>query len=143
MQVCVPSTPAQMFHMLRRQLGDEQFKQAIIDSANSSIISTDPDGVIQGYEVLTPPVGRNVMETIRQVQAFQLIRGGRELQLQERSLLKVLDAIGGEDCLSGVENCVASHGPGAAVDGQLGKDMADMFFDRADGASATGDLQHG
>ena len=34
----------------------------------------DPDGVLQGYEVLTPPVGRNVMETIRQVQAFQLIR---------------------------------------------------------------------
>jgi alkyl hydroperoxide reductase subunit AhpC len=34
----------------------------------------DPDGVIQGYEVLTPPVGRNVSETFRQVQAFQLIR---------------------------------------------------------------------
>jgi peroxiredoxin (alkyl hydroperoxide reductase subunit C) len=34
----------------------------------------DPDGVIQGYEVLTPPVGRNVGETIRQVEAFQLIR---------------------------------------------------------------------
>ncbi|HHO47242.1 MAG TPA: redoxin domain-containing protein [Desulfobacteraceae bacterium] len=34
----------------------------------------DPDGVIQGYEVLTPPVGRNVNESIRQVQAFQLIR---------------------------------------------------------------------
>ena len=40
----------------------------------------DPDGVIQGYEVLTPPVGRNVSETFRQVQAFQLIRetGGAE-----------------------------------------------------------------
>ncbi len=34
----------------------------------------DPDGNIQGYEVLTPPVGRNVSETIRQVQAFQLVR---------------------------------------------------------------------
>ncbi len=34
----------------------------------------DPDGVVQGYEVLTPPVGRNVNETIRQVQAFQLVR---------------------------------------------------------------------
>ena len=34
----------------------------------------DPDGVIQGYEVLTPPVGRNVNESIRQIQAFQLIR---------------------------------------------------------------------
>lgn len=34
----------------------------------------DPDGVVQGYEVLTPPVGRNVGETMRQVQAFQLVR---------------------------------------------------------------------
>lgn len=34
----------------------------------------DPDGMIQGYEVLTPAVGRNVSETIRQVQAFQLVR---------------------------------------------------------------------
>ena len=34
----------------------------------------DPDGIIQGFEVLTPPVGRNVGETIRQIQAFQLIR---------------------------------------------------------------------
>lgn len=34
----------------------------------------DPDGVLQGFEVLTPPVGRNVSETRRQLQAFQLVR---------------------------------------------------------------------
>ena len=34
----------------------------------------DPDGIIQGYEVLTPPVGRNVEETIRQIKAFQKVR---------------------------------------------------------------------
>jgi len=40
----------------------------------------DPDGIIQGYEVLTPPVGRNVNESIRQIQAFQVVRdsGGTE-----------------------------------------------------------------
>jgi len=40
----------------------------------------DPDGVVQGYEVLTPPVGRNVSETIRQIKAFQHVRksGGTE-----------------------------------------------------------------
>lgn len=40
----------------------------------------DPDGVIQAAEILTPPVGRNVDETIRQVQAFQHVRatGGAE-----------------------------------------------------------------
>lgn len=34
----------------------------------------DPDGVVQGFEVLTPPVGRNVNETLRQLKAFQLVR---------------------------------------------------------------------
>jgi peroxiredoxin (alkyl hydroperoxide reductase subunit C) len=34
----------------------------------------DPDGVVQGFEVLTPPVGRNVNESLRQIQAFQHIR---------------------------------------------------------------------
>lgn len=34
----------------------------------------DPDGIIQGYEVLTPPVGRNISETLRQIQAFQHVR---------------------------------------------------------------------
>jgi peroxiredoxin (alkyl hydroperoxide reductase subunit C) len=34
----------------------------------------DPDGIIQAMEVMTPPVGRNVTELIRQVQAFQHVR---------------------------------------------------------------------
>jgi len=34
----------------------------------------DPDGVVQAMEVMTPPVGRNIEETIRQVQAFQHVR---------------------------------------------------------------------
>lgn len=34
----------------------------------------DPDGVIQAIEILTPPVGRNVNEAIRQIQAFQHVR---------------------------------------------------------------------
>ncbi len=43
-----------------------------VDTRGRFII--DPDGVIQGYEVLTPPVGRNVLESIRQVKAFQHVR---------------------------------------------------------------------
>lgn len=34
----------------------------------------DPDGIVQAMEVLTPPVGRNVAELIRQVKAFQHVR---------------------------------------------------------------------
>jgi peroxiredoxin (alkyl hydroperoxide reductase subunit C) len=37
----------------------------------------DPDGVVQGFEVLTPPVGRNVGETLRQIQAFQHVRNSK------------------------------------------------------------------
>ena len=40
----------------------------------------DPDGVVQGFEVLTPPVGRNVSETIRQFKAFQLVRESKGTQ---------------------------------------------------------------
>lgn len=40
----------------------------------------DPDGIIQGFEVLTPPVGRNVSETFRQIQAFQLVRESKGTQ---------------------------------------------------------------
>lgn len=31
----------------------------------------DPDGIVQAMEVLTPPVGRNVAEVLRQLKAFQ------------------------------------------------------------------------
>ncbi|SHI34825.1 peroxiredoxin (alkyl hydroperoxide reductase subunit C) [Dethiosulfatibacter aminovorans DSM 17477] len=40
----------------------------------------DPDGIIQAFEVLTPPVGRNVSETLRQIQAFQLVRESKGSQ---------------------------------------------------------------
>ncbi len=34
----------------------------------------DPDGVIQAMEVLTPPVGRQLNETLRQIKAYQHVR---------------------------------------------------------------------
>jgi len=34
----------------------------------------DPDGVVQAIEILTPPVGRNPDELIRQLAAFQHVR---------------------------------------------------------------------
>jgi len=34
----------------------------------------DPDGVIQAMEIMTPPVGRQMEETIRQINAFQHVR---------------------------------------------------------------------
>jgi len=34
----------------------------------------DPDGSIQAMEVMTPPVGRKLAESVRQIQAFQVVR---------------------------------------------------------------------
>jgi len=39
----------------------------------------DPDGVIQAMEVLTPTVGRNVNELIRQIKAYQHVRATGEV----------------------------------------------------------------
>jgi peroxiredoxin (alkyl hydroperoxide reductase subunit C) len=52
--------------------------EAGVDTRGRFLI--DPDGVIQGFEVLSPPVGRNVNETIRQIQAFQLVRESKGTQ---------------------------------------------------------------
>lgn len=41
----------------------------------------DPSGVIQGFEVLTAPVGRNIDETIRLLQAFQHVRASKEKEI--------------------------------------------------------------
>jgi alkyl hydroperoxide reductase subunit AhpC len=38
----------------------------------------DPDGIIQAMEVVTPPVGRNISELLRQVKAFQHVRATGE-----------------------------------------------------------------
>jgi len=47
-------------------------EEAGVDIRGRFII--DPDGVIQAMEVLTPSVGRNPDELIRQLQAFQHVR---------------------------------------------------------------------
>ena len=46
-----------------------------IDTRGRFII--DPDGNVKAFEVLTPPVGRNVSEALRQVKAFQLVRASK------------------------------------------------------------------
>ncbi len=56
----------------------------------------DPDGVVVGFEILTPPVGRNVAETLRQIDAFQLVR----------------EKAGAEACPSGWKSGKATLKPG-------------------------------
>ena len=46
-------------------------EEAKVENRGRFII--DPNGVVQAFEVLTPPVGRNISETIRQIQAYQYV----------------------------------------------------------------------
>jgi hypothetical protein len=74
--LCGTGIPKRKIHFrqavrLSGQMGPALFLSGV---ENRGRFIIDPDGVIQGYEVLTPPVGRNVSETLRQVQAFQLVR---------------------------------------------------------------------
>jgi len=72
------------FHMVSDQAGNVGRAFGVYDETQGIEMRgrfiIDPDGVIQAMEVLTPPVGRKLAETIRQFQAFQLVRasGGKE-----------------------------------------------------------------
>lgn len=65
----------------------------------------DPDGVIQAMEVLTPPVGRKIDETIRQIKAFQVVRASK----------------GGEACPAGWEPGKPTLKPGPDLVGKVWK----------------------
>lgn len=66
------------FHMASDQAGNVGRAYGVWDEVQGIELRgrfiIDPDGVIQAAEVLTPPVGRRLAETIRQVQAFQHVR---------------------------------------------------------------------
>jgi len=66
------------FHMAADQAGNVGRAYGVYDEHQGIELRgrfiIDPDGVIQAMEVLTPPVGRKIAETIRQVQAFQEVR---------------------------------------------------------------------
>ena len=73
-----------LFHMLSDQAGNIGRAYGVYDDAQGIELRgrfiIDPDGVVQAMEVMTPPVGRKLAETVRQVQAFQHVRatGGAE-----------------------------------------------------------------
>ena len=66
------------FHMVADQAGNVGRAYGCWDESQGVELRgrfiIDPDGVIQAMEVLTPPVGRRLAETIRQIQAYQHVR---------------------------------------------------------------------
>ena len=70
------------FHMASDQAGNVGRAYGVWDESQGIELRgrfiIDPDGVIQAMEVLTPPVGRNIAELIRQVKAFQHVRATGE-----------------------------------------------------------------
>ncbi len=69
------------FHMASDQAGNIGRAYGVWDEGQGIELRgrflIDPDGVIQAMEVMTPLVGRKLAETIRQVQAFQLVRASK------------------------------------------------------------------
>lgn len=47
---------------------DEEDKIAV-----RGVFILNPEGIVQTYEVLTPPVGRNIFETLRQLKAAKMV----------------------------------------------------------------------
>jgi len=66
------------FHMAADQAGNVGRAYGVWDEDQGIELRgrfiIDPDGIIQAMEVLTPPVGRKIAETIRQIQAYQHVR---------------------------------------------------------------------
>jgi peroxiredoxin (alkyl hydroperoxide reductase subunit C) len=66
------------FHMVADQAGNVGRAYGVWDETQGIEMRgrfiIDPDGVIQAMETMTPPVGRMLAETVRQIQAFQLVR---------------------------------------------------------------------
>ena len=69
------------FHMASDQAGNVGRAYGVWDESQGIELRgrflIDPDGIIQAMEVMTPPVGRKLAETIRQVQAFQVVRASK------------------------------------------------------------------
>lgn len=69
------------FHMAADQAGNVGRAYGVWDETQGIELRgrflIDPDGIIQAMEVMTPPVGRKLAETIRQVQAFQHVRNSK------------------------------------------------------------------
>lgn len=73
------------FHMVSDQAGNVGRAFGVWDETQGIEMRgrfiIDPDGIIQAMEILTPPVGRKLAETLRQIQAYQHVRatGGKEV----------------------------------------------------------------
>ena len=72
------------FHMASDQAGNIGRAYGVWDEGQGIELRgrflIDPDGVVQAMEVMTPPVGRKLAETIRQVEAFQVVRASKGTQ---------------------------------------------------------------
>ena len=66
------------FHMASDQAGNVGRAYGVYDDQQGIELRgrfiIDPVGVIQAVDIMTPPVGRKIGETIRQIKAFQHVR---------------------------------------------------------------------
>jgi len=100
MQVCVPSTPAQMFHMLRRQMLRPFRKPLIVMTPKSLLrhelsVSTLEDLARGGFECVMSEIDELPAESVRRVVLcsgkvyFDLLKARRKEGLRDVALLRI------------------------------------------------------
>jgi 2-oxoglutarate dehydrogenase E1 component len=100
MQVCVPSTPAQMFHMLRRQMLRSFRKPLIVMTPKSLLrhelsVSALDDLASGGFECVIDEIDELPTESVRRVVFcsgkvyFDLLKARRKQALREVALLRI------------------------------------------------------
>ncbi len=100
MQVCVPSTPAQTFHMLRRQMLQSFRKPLIVMTPKSLLrhklaISTEQDLVSGHFQELIPEVDALPMQDVTRIVVcsgkvyYDLLQQRRDLGLKHVAIIRV------------------------------------------------------
>ena len=99
-QVCIPSTPAQMFHLLRRQMLRQVRMPLIVFTPKSLLRSKDaasplPDFTDGGFRAVIPEVEKLDAQRVRRIIAcsgkvyYDLINGRRSREIDDMAIIRL------------------------------------------------------
>ena len=99
-QVCMPSTPAQMFHLLRRQMIRPQRKPLIVMTPKNILRDVDASSQLSefssgGFEVLIDDVDNQKAQSIRKIILcagklyYELLRAHREHKINDVAIVRI------------------------------------------------------
>ena len=99
-QVCMPSTPAQMFHLLRRQMIRPQRKPLIVMTPKNILRDVDASSQLSefsssGFEVVIDDVDNRKAQSIRKIILcagklyYELLRAHREYKITDVAIVRI------------------------------------------------------